>query len=59
MADHLLSDGEVVVLLAVVDLELEAHKVRKDGSGARLRLDRFRFHAGDYADDGKARWRIR
>ena len=40
MADHLLGDDEIVVDLAVVDLELEADKVGQDGGGPGLRADR-------------------
>lgn len=50
MAHHLLGNGHVMINLAVVHLELEADKVRQDGSRPRLcpngrdPLSRFRAH---------------
>jgi hypothetical protein len=40
MSDHVFGYGDVLVVLAIVDLELEAHKVGQYGRRARLRLDR-------------------
>lgn len=40
MADHVLCDDDVVVDLAVVDLELEADEVGKDGGGPGLCANR-------------------
>lgn len=38
--NHVLCYCDIIVLLAVVDLELQADKVGQDGGGACLRLDR-------------------
>lgn len=39
VSDHVLGYCDIIVLLAVVHLELQANKVRQDGRRARLRLD--------------------
>lgn len=54
MADHLLGDLDVDVVLAVVDLELEADEAGQDGGGARLRPDRSDSLACGRADYGEA-----
>ena len=54
MPDHVLGDGDVVVDLAVVDLELEADEAGQDGGGARLRPDRPHPLAGRRAHDGES-----
>lgn len=59
VSDHLLGDGEVVVDLAVVDLEPQADKVGKDGGGAGLSLDRRRLLARGRSDNGQAVSRVR
>lgn len=40
VADHVLCYRDIIVLLAVVDLKLQADEIRENGSGACLRLDR-------------------
>jgi len=40
VSHHLLGDQDLQVVLAIVDLELQADEVGKDRGGARLRLDR-------------------
>jgi hypothetical protein len=39
VTDHILRYGDIIVLLAIVDLELQTHEVREDSRRARLRLD--------------------
>lgn len=58
MTDHILSDSDIVVDLAVVDLENQADKVGQNGGTACLRLDRRGTLAGLWADDGQAVCRI-
>jgi len=53
VADHLLGDGQVVVDLAVVDLELEADKGGQDRGGAGLGPDGHHLLAHFGADDGE------
>ena len=40
MADHVLRYPNIIVALAIVNLENEAHEVRQDRCSAGLRLDR-------------------
>lgn len=40
MADHLVGDGQWGVVLAVMNLELEANEGRDDGAGAGIGADR-------------------
>lgn len=54
MADHILGDSDIVVDLAVVDLENQADKVGQDGGTACLGLDRGGTLAGLWADDGQS-----
>lgn len=54
MANHLLGNFDVDVVLAVVNLELEADKARQDGGGACLCSDRPDSLARGRANDGKA-----
>lgn len=58
VAHHLFRDLDVEVVLAVVDLELEAHEAGQDGSSARLRSDGLGFLAWGGADDGETMLRI-
>lgn len=39
MSHHILRHRELMIDLAIVHLELEAHEVGQDGRGARMRLD--------------------
>jgi hypothetical protein len=47
--DHLLGYRDLVVYLAIVDVESEAYKVRQDGGGAGLGTDRARPLTGHWA----------
>lgn len=40
VSDHVFRYGDIIVLLPVVDLKLQADEVGQNRSGARLRLDR-------------------
>ena len=53
VSNHVLRYCDIVVLLSVVDLELEAYKIRQDGRRARLRPDRGLFFAGLRSRNGK------
>lgn len=53
VTDHVFGNCNIVVLPAVVDLELQAHKVRQDGRRACLRLDRDLSLAGFRAPNGE------
>lgn len=46
VSDHVLGYCDIIILLAVVDLELEANKVRQDSRRAGLCLDRSLSFAG-------------
>lgn len=54
MTDHILSDSDIVVDLAVVDLEDQADKVGQDGGTACLCLDRRGTLAGLGSNDGQS-----
>lgn len=54
VSDHILGYRDIIVLLAVVDLELQANKIRQDGSRARLCLDRGLSFAGLRSCNGEA-----
>lgn len=54
MAHHILRDRDLVVDLAVVDLEAQSHKVRQDRGPARLGPDRRCFLAGFETWDWKS-----
>ena len=54
MPHHILGHRDVVVDLAIVDLEFEAHEVWEDGCGPGLRFDRDLALAGFGAGDGEA-----
>lgn len=58
MTDHILGDSDIVVDLAVVNLENQADKVGQDGGTACLRLDRRGTLAGLWADDGQTVYRV-
>lgn len=53
MTNHLLSNGQINIILAVVDLELEADKVGQDGGGPGLGADGGDLLAGLGAHDGE------
>jgi hypothetical protein len=54
VTDHILSDSDIVVDLAVVDLEDQADKVGQDGGTACLCLDRRGTLAGLGSNDGQS-----
>ncbi len=54
MPHHILRDRDLVVDLAVVDLEAQSHEIRQDGGRARLRSDRRCLLTGFEAWDRKA-----
>lgn len=53
VSDHVLGYDDVVVYLAVVHLEQEAHEVGQDGGGAGLCPDRLYFLARQLTRNGK------
>jgi hypothetical protein len=51
MAHHVLGDDHIVVDLAIVDLELEAHEVGQDGCGSCLCSDRHNLLSRLWSDN--------
>lgn len=51
MAHHVLGDDHIVVDLAIVDLELEAHEVGQDGCGSCLCSDGHNLLSRLWSDD--------
>ena len=52
MSHHVLRDRHLDIVLAIMDLELEADEIRQDGCGASLGADGKTSFAGLGARDG-------